>query len=466
MNQELYQVRLDHPEHVYFIGIGGISMSGIALILKDRGFAVTGSDRNPSDTTRELEDAGINVLYGGQKREHITESADPIDLVVYTAAIHPDNPEYAAAVELGIPMLTRAQMLGQVMQDYELPVAISGTHGKTTTTSMISRILLQADADPTLSIGGMFHDIHGNTRIGGRKYFVFEACEYTNSFLSFFPKIAIILDIDADHLDFFKDLDDIRSSFHKFAQRLPKDGTLIVNGDIPNLPEITAGLSCNIVTFGTEPTNDYWPSDITYDEMARPTYTLHHGSKELSVTLGVPGLHNVYNSMSAMAAADLLELDPAASAKALEGFGGTERRFEYKGVVDGVTIMDDYAHHPTEIRATLTTAQKCPHKTLWVVFQPHTYTRTKALMGDFAQALALADKVVLADIYAARETDHLGISSRTLQEEIRKLGKECYYFPSFDEIEKFLLQNCTRDDVLITMGAGNVVTIGNDLLGA
>ncbi|MBQ7429560.1 MAG: UDP-N-acetylmuramate--L-alanine ligase [Butyrivibrio sp.] len=460
----MFNVEFNKPAHIYFIGIGGISMSGLAHILEDKGFKISGSDAKESAMTKALEDMGIKVFYS-QKKENL-DSCGNIDAVVYTAAVHPDNPEFIAAKEKNIPLLTRAELLGQIMKEYELPVAISGTHGKTTTTSMISKVLLEANMDPTLSIGGIFKDIGGNIRVGQSKYFVTEACEYTNSFLSFFPKVSIVLDIDADHLDFFKDLDDIRNSFKKFCNLLPDDGTLIINSDIDNMEEITEGLSCNIITYGSKDSSDYYPSDITYDELANASFTINRKNKApIQIKLSVPGEHNVYNAIAAVAACDLMGVDPEYMIKALREFTGTNRRFEHKGVVDGVTIVDDYAHHPTEIKATLSAAQNYPHKTLWCVFQPHTYTRTKALMHEFAEALSLADKVVLADIYAARETDHLGISSRTLQEEIKSLGHDCYYFPSFEEIEKFLLQNCTKDDLLITMGAGDVVKIGENLLG-
>ncbi len=463
----MYKIDFKNPIHVYFMGIGGISMSGLAQILIEEGFKISGSDNKESAITKALEEKGISIKYG-QKAENIT-SADKIDVVVYTAAVHPDNPEFIAAKEAGIPMLTRAELLGQIMKEYEIPVAISGTHGKTTTTSMLSKILLEADTDPTLSIGGVFKDIGGNIRVGKSEYFVTEACEYTNSFLSFFPKISVISNIDADHLDFFKDLDDIRHSFRKFAQLLPADGALVISGDIENLSEITEGLPCKIITYGSKSDFDYYPTDITYDGNGNPSFTAHlPQGKELKVTLAVPGIHNVYNALAAIAVANLLNIEEAHIVSALSQFGGTSRRFEHKGEIGGVTIIDDYAHHPTEIKATLTAAQNYPHNKIWCVFQPHTYTRTKALLNEFAQALSLADHVVLADIYAAREKDTLGISSRTLRDKIVELGHECNYFPTtenFSEIEKFLLQNCTKGDLLITMGAGDVVKIGDELLG-
>ena len=463
----MYKIDFKNPVHVYFMGIGGISMSGLAQILIDEGFKVSGSDSKESEMTRALENMGIKVIYG-QKAENIT-SSEKIDVVVYTAAVHPDNPEFMAAKEAGIPMLTRAELLGQIMKEYELPVAISGTHGKTTTTSMLSKILLEADTDPTLSIGGVFKDIGGNIRVGKSEYFVTEACEYTNSFLSFFPKISVISNIDADHLDFFKDLNDIRHSFRRFAQLLPDDGTLVINGDIDKLDEITDGLGCSIITYGSRDNFDYYPTDITYDAQGNPSFTarLPQG-KELKISLAVPGIHNVYNALAAIAVANILNIEEAHIVSALSKFGGTSRRFEHKGEIGGVTIIDDYAHHPTEIKATLTAAQNYPHNKIWCVFQPHTYTRTKALLNEFAEALSLADHVVLADIYAAREKDNLGISSRTLRDKIVEMGHECNYFPTsenFSEIEKFLLQNCTKGDLLITMGAGDVVKIGDELLG-
>lgn len=458
----MYQLDFNHPVHIYFVGIGGISMSGLAEILWEKGFTVSGSDRQCSALTESLAEKGIRIFYG-QTENNITPD---IDCAVFTSAIHPDNPEYIAVKKLGIPSLSRAELLGQMMKNYGMPIAVSGTHGKTSTTSMISEILLHADLDPTLSIGGILQSIGGNIRIGHSDYFVSEACEYTNSFLSFFPKIGIILNIEEDHMDFFKDLADIRSSFKRFAALLPADGVLIINGDIPRYKDITKGLTCKVVTFGSTADSDYFPSDISFNNMGHPSYILHSPLGETTpIVLSVPGEHNVYNSLAAAALGDQLLISRKTTAEALLAFHGTDRRFEYKGSIGGVTIVDDYAHHPTEITATLQAAAHCPHNHLWCVFQPHTYSRTKAFLKDFAKALSLADKVVLADIYASRETDTLGISSADLQKELLDLGCECYYFKSFDEIENFLLQNCINDDLLITMGAGDVLKIGETLLG-
>ncbi len=458
----MYQINFDHPVHVHFIGIGGISMSGLAEILIDAGFPVSGSDARKSPLTQHLAARGARISYP-QMASNITAS---IDLVVYTAAIASDNPEFVAATEKNIPLMTRASLLGQIMKNYKTPIAISGTHGKTTTTSMVSEVLLAADTDPTLSIGGILKSIGGNIRVGKSDYFVTEACEYTNSFLSFFPHISIILNIEEDHMDFFKDIDDIRRSFRKFADILPADGSLIINKGIDRLEELVDGLQCNIITFGSDNGADYSYTDAVYDTLGRGSYTLLKNGKRCgTVKLGVVGEHNILNSLSVIALTDILGIDSATVLDALSAFHGTDRRFEHKGEIGGIQILDDYAHHPTEITATLKAAANYPHKTLWCVFQPHTYTRTKAFLQDFAKALSLADKVVLTDIYAAREKNTIGISSMDLLRELEKTGTECYYFESFDEIENFLLKNCINGDLLITMGAGDVVKIGESLLG-
>ncbi len=457
----MYKIDFNHPCHIYFIGIGGISMSGLAEILLEEGFQVSGSDIKPSPLTESLEKNNARVFYG-QKTSNLSGN---IDVVVYTSAIHEDNPEFIAMKERHLPCLTRAELLGQMMQNYKVPVAVSGTHGKTTTTSMISSILLKAGLDPTLSIGGILKEIGGNIRIGKSEYFVTEACEYTNSFLSFFPKIGIILNIEEDHLDFFKDIQDIRNSFHRFAALLPEDGTLIISGDIENYREITDGLSCRVITYGSSPDNDYYCSDIHYDKLAHPSFLLNRkNGKNETFFLMVPGEHNVHNAMASIVLADLLGIDSSVMQKTFLEFSGTDRRYEFKGEKNGVSIIDDYAHHPTEITATLKAASNYPHRSLWCVFQPHTYSRTKAFLPEFAKALSLADHVVLADIYPARETDNLGISSNDLREELLELGANCTYLPSFEEIEKFLLKNCINGDLLITMGAGDVVKIGENLL--
>ncbi|MCI5903204.1 MAG: UDP-N-acetylmuramate--L-alanine ligase [Blautia sp.] len=458
----MYQIDFQKPQHIHFIGIGGISMSGLAEILLGEHFTVSGSDAKESPLTRALEEKGAKIFYG-QRASNIEDSTE---LVVYTAAIHPDNPEFACAQSKGLPMLTRAELLGQIMRNYETSIAVSGTHGKTTTTSMISHILLAGECDPTISVGGILPSIGGNIRVGQSETFVTEACEYTNSFLSFFPTISIILNIDADHLDFFKDIDDIRHSFRKFAQLLPADGALIINADTPKYEDVIRDLPCRVITYGLEHDAEYQAADITYDAFGHASFTLvRNGEKGSRFSLKVPGIHNVSNALSAIALGQLLNLSDEVIARGLSSFTGTDRRFQYKGEIGGVTIIDDYAHHPTEIEATLHAAANYPHKKLWCVFQPHTYTRTKALLPEFARALSLADHVVLADIYAAREQNTIGISSADLQKQIVEAGTACEYFPTFDEIENFLLKSCTQGDLLITMGAGDVVNIGEQLLG-
>ena len=434
----MYKINFGEPIHVHFIGIGGISMSGLAEVLLKEGFAVSGSDAKESALTDHLEQMGAKVFYG-QKASNIIEG---IDVVVYTAAIHEDNEEFMEAKRQKLPMLSRAELLGQLMRNYDMPIAVSGTHGKTTTTSMLSQILLADDQDPTLSVGGILKAIGGNIRVGDSELFVAEACEYTNSFLHFHPKYSIITSVEAEHLDFFKDIDDIRRSFHEFAGNTAHDGVLIINGQIAALDQITNNLSCSVTTYGLCENDDFYAKNITYNDHACGTYTLMHKTEDLgTVSLSVPGKHNVSNSLAAIALCLNLGLPLDVIKKGLLQFGGTKRRFEYKGTKNGITVIDDYAHHPTEVAATLTAARNYPHGRIICVFQPHTYSRTKAFLSDFARVLSMADIVVLADIYAARETDTLGISSRTLQEALQKEGAEAYYFPSFEQIENFLKKN-------------------------
>lgn len=457
----MYQIQFDKPVHVHFIGIGGISMSGLAEILLSRKFPVSGSDSHESALTDQLAEQGA-VIHYPQRTENIT---DDIDVVVYTAAIHPDNPEFRAAQEKNLPMLTRAQLLGEIMRNYKEAINVSGTHGKTTTTSMITEILLEAHKDPTVSVGGMLKDIGGNIRVGGQDTFVVEACEYTNSFLSFFPTIEVILNVEADHLDFFKDIDDIRHSFKLFAEKLPEDGLLVINKDIKHCEYFTQALKCRVVTFGHEKDADYTANFISYDKFAHPSYTLFYKGEELAkVELGVTGEHNIYNSLAAIAVARSLDIPMEVILRGLKRFTGTDRRFQKKGSVNGFTIIDDYAHHPQEIAATIEAAKKYPHRKLWIVFQPHTYSRTAALLDDFAGALSQADEIVLADIYAAREKNTIGISSDDLRKHMLEQNTNVYYIPKFEDIEDFLLQHVEEGDVLITMGAGDIYKVGDDLL--
>lgn len=458
----MYQINFNRPCSVHFIGIGGISMSGLAEVLIEKGFEVSGSDMRESELTDKLASEGVKISYP-QRAENIENP----DVVVYTAAIHPDNPEFAEAVRRGIPMMTRAELLGELMLNYREAINVAGTHGKTTTTSMIAQILLAADADPTVTVGGMLKSIGGNIRVGKSDTFLAEACEYTNSFLSFYPTVSVVLNVEADHLDFFRDIDDIRNSFREFIRKLPQDdrGFLVINGDIQKVDYFLDGLKCGYVTFGKSEDYNYAAKDITYDDHACAGYTLLvDGKEEGRVRLSVPGQHNVYNSLAAIAVSDHMNIDRALAIDALKNYTGTDRRFELKGVVNGFTVIDDYAHHPQEIAATLKAAAMYPHKKLYVAFQSHTYTRTKVLMNEFAKALLLCDEVVLPDIYPARETDNLGISSLDLAKRINQMGGNATYIPDFPGVEKFILEKAEPGDLLITMGAGNIVKVAEDLL--
>ena len=466
----MYKIDFSKPCRIHFIGIGGISMSGFAEYLHKLGFKVSGSDSHKSKITEHLRGMGIEVFYG-QRKGNITPD---IDVVVYTAAINVDNDEFIAVNEMAIPSLNRANLIGQLMENFDDAIAVAGTHGKTTVTAMLSLICIDGNLDPTISVGGMLDAIGGNMRIGNTNHFITEACEYKNSFLEFNPSKGIILNIDEDHMDFFKDIDDIRNSFHQFAKRIPKEGQLYINGEIPNYEEITKDLDCEILTYGiSDPA--YSSNNLTFDisadnievsTLTGQSFDLYYKGKYIDrITLNVIGIHNISNSLPAIGVGIQEQIEIESIKRSLMNFKGAERRFQLKGSIGGVNIVDDYAHHPTEITATLTAAKSHTDNSLWCVFQPHTYSRTKRHLKDFAKALSLADKIVLADIYASREKDPGDISSMDLVRELQNLGNEVYYFPSFDEIENFLLENCINGDLLITMGAGDIVIVGESLLG-
>ena len=446
---------------VHLAGIGGVSMCPLAEVLRGMGLTVQGSDMSESDTVRHLRSLGIDVAIG-----HSAENLKDCDLVIRTAAIHDENPEISGAIARGIPVYERAQAWGAIMQKYANAVCFSGTHGKTTTTSMATHIFMEAGADPTVMIGGTLPLLHSGYRVGQGDTIILESCEYCNSFLNFFPTVAVILNVEEDHLDFFKDLADIRRSFALFAEKVPAQGSVIINAEIENWQEIVKNVSGTVITVGRDQACSYSAGSITYDELARPSFELYeNGVRRDIISLGVGGEHNVYNALAAIAAALTAGVSMEAVKRGLLNFTGTKRRFEKKGEFNGVTVIDDYAHHPQEIQATLKTAGNYPHNQVWCVFQPHTYTRTKAFLDEFAEALSMADRVILADIYAARETDTLGISSRDIAERIEKLGTKVWYFPTFSEIEEFLETNCQPGDLLITMGAGDIVKVGEKLLG-
>ena len=456
-------IDFSNPCHVHFIGIGGISMSGFAKLLHNKGFVVTGSDMKKSELTEELEGLGITCRYSCAP-ENVPEDCD---VVVYTAAIKEDNAEFLEAKRRGIPAIDRAGMVGDIMLHYKRNISVAGTHGKTTTTSMMSLILLEAGLDPTVSVGGVLSAIGGQVRDGGLGNMVIESCEYTDSFLKFHPTHAIITNIEAEHLDYFKTLENERASYKKFTDLLPADGILTIEKSIPDYEVLFKDVKCPLITYSSKDSSaDYYAKDITYNEYDMGSFTLMKGETPVGkISLSVVGEHNVSNATGIAVLALELGIPFEDIQKGLAKYTGTARRFEKKGEFHGALIVDDYAHHPTEMEATLKAAVKYPHKTLWCIFQPHTYSRTITFKDEICKALSMADRVLLVDIYAAREKDPGTISSKMLAEEIKnQYGKITHYFPTFDSAEKFLSENLGEGDLLITMGAGNVVKIGEDLL--
>lgn len=448
-------------EHIYFIGIGGISMSGLAEILASRGHQVSGTDVKETAVTKHLQSLGIHINFG-HRAENIT---DDITLVVYTAAIHDDNPELRAAHEKGIRIMDRAHLLGQIMDEYHDSVAVSGTHGKTTTTSMVSEILLAAEKDPTITVGGILPTIGSNLRIGNSPYFVAEACEYFDSFLQFNPFIAIILNVESDHLDYFKTLENIRRSFHAFAQRVPDKGLLVISEKIDNVKELTDGLTCHVETFGLSEKANWRAENIVHEADGRNSFDVYHNSAFFTtIHLHIPGEHNITNALAAIAASAFLGAAPEDCVKGLHHYTGTERRFQLKGKKDGITVIDDYAHHPTEIKAALAAAQNVQHNTTWCVFQPHTFSRTRFLFDEFGEAFGDADEIIIADIFAARETDDGTVSAAQLADRIAQTGKSARYVGDFAAIEAYLREHCKSGDLLMTVGAGDVYKIGENFL--
>lgn len=448
-------------EHIYFIGIGGISMSGLAEILASRGHQVSGTDVKETAVTKHLQSLGIHINFG-HRAENIT---DDITLVVYTAAIHDDNPELRAAHEKGIRIMDRAHLLGQIMDEYHDSVAVSGTHGKTTTTSMVSEILLAAEKDPTITVGGILPTIGSNLRIGNSPYFVAEACEYFDSFLQFNPFIAIILNVESDHLDYFKTLENIRRSFHAFAQRVPNNGLLVISEKIDHVEELTDGLTCHVETFGLSEKANWRAENIVHEADGRNSFDVYHnGEFFTTIHLHIPGEHNITNALAAIGASAFLGAAPEDCVKGLHHYTGTERRFQLKGKKDGITVIDDYAHHPTEIKAALAAAQNVQHNTTWCVFQPHTFSRTRFLFDEFGEAFGDADEIIIADIFAARETDDGTVSAAQLAERIAQTGKSARYVGDFAAIEAYLREHCKSGDLLMTVGAGDVYKIGENFL--
>lgn len=452
---------ISNYRRIHCLGIGGIGLSAVAEILQNNGHIVSGTDINETEVTKHLESVGIKVIY-----EHRAENVDGVDAVVYSAAVSAEKPEMVRAKELGIPCFSRAEVLGMIMEHYKNSVAICGTHGKTTVTSMTSLILRNADYKPTILVGGNLDEINGNVEIGNNDYFVTEACEYMDSFLHLRPSIGVVLNIDSDHLDYFKNINNIKKSFRQFVEQIPADGVVIAFDGNPFVHDILQGMD-NKITYGYTESSDYYASNIQFDDGGYPEYDLYYRGEELChVHLSVPGEHNVLNSMAAFATAHYLGVGTDIIAKTLHGYHGTHRRFDFTGYTSsGAKIIDDYAHHPTEIKATLSAAKNIKHGKLWCVFQPHTYTRTKALFDDFVDSFELVDKLIVTDIYAAREKDVYNVSSEKLEVAMKEKhpDKDISYMSNFEDIAKYVDANIGKNDIIITMGAGDVYKIGQML---
>ncbi len=445
---------------VHMVGIGGISMSGLAEILMHKDVKITGSDLVESEITERLKSMGATI-YNSHDASNISDQ----DLIVYTAAVSNDNPEIIEAKSRNIPAIERSVLLGAIMDQFQNSIAVSGTHGKTTTTSMISSIVLEAGLDPTIHVGGMLDIIGGNTRIGNSEYFIAEACEYKNSFLQFRPSLAVVLNIDADHLDFFKDIDNIRKSFESFLGNVRTPGIIVLNTDDPQTKTLSKVLTRPVITYGINSSDADWSCEnITFNQGYANASILHKKSMWADIKLAVPGLHNVSNVLAAIAACHSLGISKSAIITGLEKYKGTHRRLEDKGIIYGIRVMDDYAHHPTEIQASLSAARALATNRLFCVFQPHTYTRTYELIDDFSRSFARADTVIVTDIYAAREKDTGLINSRVLNDRINMNTGNSVYISKFEEIVEFLQNNATAGDLVITMGAGNVYRIGDMFL--
>ncbi|MPM31987.1 UDP-N-acetylmuramate--L-alanine ligase [bioreactor metagenome] len=447
--------------NIHFIGIGGISMSALAEICLNKGYKVSGSDANESYLLDKLRSQGANIFLG-HKKEHIS---DNVDMVVYTAAVHDDNEELVAAKEKNKLTMNRAAFLGQIMREYKNSIAVSGTHGKTSTTSMLSTIFQYADLDPTILVGGNLSTIGGNVKIGNSDHFITEACEYVDSFLNFNPKISIVLNIEEDHLDYFSGLDEIKASFNKFGKLLPKDGYFIINGDDENTADILHDVKASIVKYGRNTDNDAVIKNIDFNENGHGIFELEFKGENLGTfELSVPGLHNIYNAAAAILTAYVSSIDLELIRDNIKSYSGVGRRFEVKGNYNDALVVDDYAHHPTELKATLSAAKKMKKANLWCIFQPHTYTRTKSLLNEFSEAFYSADKVIITDIYAARENDPGDIHSKDLVEKLYQNHVDVCYISKFEDIVDYLRDNIKPNDLVITAGAGPIYKVAEDLV--
>lgn len=440
----------------HLIGIGGVSMSSLAEVLQGMGITITGSDMNDNQNVKGVRSHGIQVFIG-HRAENIGED---VEFVVRTAAVHDDNPEIVAARERGIPVFERTQAWGAISKDYNNALCISGTHGKTTTTSMCTHILMAADKDPTVMIGGTLPLLNAGHRVGHGNTIVMEACEYYNSFLSFHPTVSVILNIEEDHLDFFKDLEDIKSSFRQFASRVPEDGCIVANADDPNTMDAVKGIDRKVITFGMTSDADVYAENIRYIDTNSEFDIMYKGKLFTDVTLHVPGIHNVKNALAATAACICLGVRPLAVKYGLAGFNGAGRRFEFKGKFNGAEVYDDYAHHPGELKALLDTVESLNYQRVILAFQPHTYSRTAALFDDFVEQLRRPDVLMLAEIFAAREKNTIGISSADLADKV----EGSFYYPTFDELEAALRVSARPGDIILTVGAGDIYKVGESLV--
>jgi len=440
--------------HAHLVGVGGVSMSPLAEVLHGAGLTITGSDMQESRTVARLRSVGVHVVIG-----HLPESVRGADCVIRTAAVHDDNPEIAAARAAGIPVFERAQAWGALMRQYQNALCVAGTHGKTTTTSMCTHIFMAAQADPTVMIGGTLPMLGVGHRVGQGDTIIMESCEYCDSFLSFFPTVAVILNVDADHLDYFEDLNAVERSFRAFAQLVPEDGWVVANAEDKNTMDTLAALDRPTLTFGLEQ-GDVKANNLSWSNGMGEFDVTVKGEFYAHVTLQVPGLHNVKNALAAAAAAYVLHIPGRAVEEGLSSFIGAGRRFEYKGEYNGAKIYDDYAHHPSELEALLTTAKTLGYDRVVCAFQPHTYTRTKELFDEFVRVLKLADVAILAEIYAAREQNTIGISSRDLTAHIP--GSR--YFATLPEVTAALARLAQPGDLILTVGAGSIYTAGEALL--
>ncbi len=452
-------MKIEDYKNIHFIGIGGVSMSGLAMYLKREGFIVTGSDRGESETTKTLESLGITV-YIGHDDKNIT---DETEIVCFTSAISKDNPELVEAKRRGIYCAERAELLGKMMERFKYPLSIAGTHGKTTTTSLVSSVLLRANVDPTITVGGYLPAIDGNFKLGKNDYFVVETCEYCDNFLWLKPNSAIILNVELDHTDYFKSEEQYYESFNKFAKSVQKDGCVVINNGIKDYEKVIADVEAKVITIGFEDA-DYMAKNIEYNAKYN-VFDIYRGEKFIcKIETQVKGEHNVLNSLCTFALCDNLGIDLDHIIEGLKSFSGINRRLQFKGNINGVDIYDDYAHHPTEIKTTLKTVSNMGYNNIFVVFQPHTYSRTKSLLNDFSTSFSDATKAIFLDIYSAREAFDPTVSSEELSKMVHNFSNNGVYADSFESARHFVEDIAEPGDIVLTMGAGDVYKIADEAI--